>query len=440
VGADESVPPRRLSLALLRPLAKPRLELVLDGDLRQPCEDARLPAAPCATREGSTLTVAESPLSKEFGPFDGRTWLNCAHQGPLPHAARAEAEAAIAAKVNPWGLDGESFVAVPARLRALLARVVNASPDDVLLANSTSYTLNLVAQGLTWREGDEVICVDGDFPATVLPWMTLARRGVKVALLRARGARVDADLLAEAIGPRTRVVCMSWVFSFFGHAVDLDSLGAVCRDRGVRFVVNASQAVGVRALDVQATPIDGVACCGWKWLCGPYGTGFGWLSESLRAELDYPQPHWLRHRKSSRAEPAIDYTLADDGTAAHLDVFANANFFNFRPLAAAVDHLLAVGLERIARHDQALVARLLDNLDGTSYEVLSPRTEPHRSTLVFLSHRQRSRNGEIVDALRRARIDIALREGRLRVSPHLHNSIGDIDRLVDALEAVATSS
>jgi selenocysteine lyase/cysteine desulfurase len=57
----------------------------------------------------------------------------------------------------------------------LVARLVNASPDDVLLANSTSYTLNLVAQGLKWDEGDEVICVDGDFPATVLPWTTLAR-------------------------------------------------------------------------------------------------------------------------------------------------------------------------------------------------------------------------------------------------------------------------
>ena len=148
---------------------------MLDGGLRQSREDARLQAPPRATRKRSTLTDADSPLSTEFGPFDGRTWLNCAHQGPLPHAARAEAEAAVAAKVNPAELDEESFVAVPARLRGLVARLVNASPDDVLLANSTSYTLNLVAQGLKWDEGDEVICVDGDFPATVLPWTTLAR-------------------------------------------------------------------------------------------------------------------------------------------------------------------------------------------------------------------------------------------------------------------------
>ena len=89
--------------------------------------------------------------------------------------------------------------------------MIHASPDDVLLANSTTYTLNLVAQGLTWQDGDEVICVAGDFPATVLPWVALEDRGVRVTLLRAPDARVDAERLTEAIGPRTRVVCLSWV-------------------------------------------------------------------------------------------------------------------------------------------------------------------------------------------------------------------------------------
>ena len=379
--------------------------------------------------------MVDRPLSDEFGPFDGHTWLNCAHQGPLPRSARAEAEAAIAAKVDPSRMDEESFFAVPERLRQGIARLINAASEDVLLANSTSYTLNLIAQGLEWRDGDEVICVEGDFPATVLPWMALAPRGVQVRLLP--HSDLDAEHLAEAIGPRTRVVCLSWVFSFFGDAVDLEALGAVCRDRGVWMVVNGSQAVGARTVDVGSLPIDALACCGWKWLCGPYATGFGWVSEALRGELDNPQPHWLRQSAEGRADVAIDYTLVDDDTARQLDVFANANFFNFRPLAAAVEHLLAVGPERIERHDQALVARLLDDLAGTSYEVLSPRDEPARSTLVFLSHPDRERNAEIYSSLRGAGIDIALREGRLRISPHLHNSAGDIDLLSETLVALA---
>jgi cysteine desulfurase/selenocysteine lyase len=379
------------------------------------------------------VTVGETPLSDEFGPFDGRVWLNCAHQGPLPRPARIEAEAAIAAKVNPSALEDESFFDVPERLRGLASRLIHASPDDVLLANSTTYTLNLVAQGLTWQDGDEVICIEGDFPATVLPWVALEDRGVRVTLLRAPEARVDAERLTEAIGPRTRVVCLSWVFSFFGNAVDLESLGALCRGRGVWLIVNASQAVGARTLDVRTTQADAIACCGWKWLCGPYATGFGWLSGALRAVLRNPQPHWIRQKEASRADPAINYALAEDGSARQLDVFANANFFNFRPLAASLDHLLTVGPERIERHDQALVARLLENLEATDYEVLSPRAEPERSTLVFLSHRDSGRNAQIHGALREAGIEIALREGRLRVSPHLYNSAADIDRLTEEL-------
>lgn len=376
---------------------------------------------------------AHGRLSDAFGPFEGRTWLNCAHQGPLPRSAREEAAAAVAAKANPALLAEESFFAVPARLRNAIARLVNASADDVLLTNSTSYTLNLIAQGLSWRDGDEVICVDGDFPATVLPWVALNRKGVRVRMLRAPRAQVDAELLASAIRPRTRVVCLSWVFSFFGHALDLHALGAVCRERGVWLVVNGSQAVGARTLDVGTTPIDALACCGWKWLCGPYATGFGWISQPLRAALDNPQPHWLRQKQTSRVDPAIEYTLAADTSASQLDVFANANFFNFRPFAASVEHLLRIGAEAIADHDQRLVERLLANLDGSDYEALSPRRGSRRSTLVFLSHRDPARNGVVHAALRDAGVDIALREGNLRISPHLHNSAADIDRLSEAL-------
>jgi selenocysteine lyase/cysteine desulfurase len=346
----------------------------------------------------------------------------------------------VAEKVDPAELDEESFLAVPVRLRNALARLIGASPTDVLLANSTSYTLNLIAQGLRWQAGDEVICVHGDFPATILPWLELASRGVRVELLRAEGARVDAELVASAIGPRTRVVCLSWVFSFFGHAVDLAALGGICRERGVWLVVNGSQAVGARTLDVGSAPIDALACCGWKWLCGPYATGFGWISLPLRSELDYPQPHWLRHQRSSQLDRSLEYTLLEDDSAAQFDVFASASFFNFRPFAASVEHLLAVGPEAVERHDQLLVERLLANLATTGFEVSSPQTLPERSTLVFLSDAEPARNREVHAALQAAGVEVALREGSLRVSPHLYNSSDDVDRLADVLNELRAST
>ena len=372
-------------------------------------------------------------LDHRFGPFDGGVWLNCAHQGPLPHPARDAALDAVAAKTAPAAMTDEAFTDVPARLRGALARLIGANDDDVLLANSTSYTLNVVAQGLSWRAGDEVVCVAGDFPATVVPWRTLEAKGVRIKLIGDGDGRIDADTVAAAIGPRTRVVCLSWVFSFFGHAVDIASIARACRERGVWCVVNASQAIGARPLDVGGLEIDALACCGFKWLCGPYATGFGWLRPELRAQLDYPQPHWLRAQSARGLSRALDYTLPDDATASAFDVFANANFFNYAPLAAAVKMLGDIGIERIAAHDQQLIDELIESLDRSKYELLSPASGEQRSTLVYLSHQDPAANERIAEGLRQRRISIAQREGRLRVAPHLHNSSNDITRLTEAL-------
>jgi selenocysteine lyase/cysteine desulfurase len=126
--------------------------------------------------ESGTVAVAGA----EFGPFDGRTWLNTAHQGPLPRRAVAAAGHAAALKAAPHRISDGDFTEVPERLRHLLAKLVGGAPEQIVLGNSTSYGLHLVANGLPWRDGDEVLVIDGDYPATILPWQRLAGQGVRV--------------------------------------------------------------------------------------------------------------------------------------------------------------------------------------------------------------------------------------------------------------------
>jgi selenocysteine lyase/cysteine desulfurase len=381
-------------------------------------------------------------LSSEFGPFHGRIWMNCAHQGPLPRTAQLAVLEALALKTSPARIADSLFAEVPARLRAVLACLVGGRPAEIALTNSTSYGFNLLAQGLPWRKSDEILCVAGDFPATVVPWLPLERRGVRVRLLDIPQARLEPDQLADAVEPRTRAVCLSWVFSFFGHAVDLDALGRVCRDHDVLFFVNGSQAIGARPLDVSRTPVDAVSGCGFKWLCGPYATGFVWLAPRVLERLDYPQPHWLRLQLAKAAAGGVDlnreldYSLPEETTAAAHDVFCAANFLNFMPWTASLEHLLELGVERIAEHDQALVERLVSGLPPR-YELLSPPEPPARSTLVLVTHEERERNASIASELQLRGIDIALRDDKLRFSPHLHNGPGDVDRVLEALADLA---
>jgi cysteine desulfurase / selenocysteine lyase len=376
-----------------------------------------------------------------FGEFDAlgeRVWLNCAHQAPLPARARAEAEEAVRWKAEPWELTTERFSGVPRRLKAALGRLIGAPADDIILANSASYGLHLIAQGFPFAAGDEVLTMRGDFPSDILPWLGLAGQGVVTRQLMPRGRVLEPDEVAAAIGPRTRLLCLTWVHSLSGWTIDLDAVGRVCRERGVAFVVNVSQALGARPLDVASAPIDALLCAGWKWLLGPYATGFCWVRPELRARLACRQTYWLSMLTADDlGREQLDLSLRADAGAARWDVFGTANFFNFKPFAASVEMLLDCGIEAVGAHDDALVQRLIDGLDRTRFHLTSPEAGPARSTLVFVVPHARDRAATVHRALSAQRVHVAFRAGALRFSPHLYNNEADIDRALDALHATA---
>jgi cysteine desulfurase / selenocysteine lyase len=370
----------------------------------------------------------------DFGGFEGRAWLNCAHQGPLPLVAVAAAEAALADKLAPHRIGDEAFAEVPARLKGALGRLAGVPAEEVILGNSTSYGLQLLVQGVDWRRGDEVLLVGGDFPATIVPWLPLADRGVRVRLLRPEGGALAAGQLEAELTPATRLFCTSWVFSFTGQAVDLAALGRVCRRAGVTFVVNGSQAVGAVPLDLAGLPVDALVSCGFKWLCGPYGTGFSWLRPDLLASLTYRPAYWLSHLAQDDLGQDTGYRLRDGLGAAGYDVPGTANFLTFRPWTASVEYLLGQGIDRVAAHDQALVERFLQGLDPGRYRLVSPRRGAARSALVVFGHQRPDRTPELHRRLTDAGVDVAYRRGQLRISPHLYNTPADIDRALEVLD------
>lgn len=375
-----------------------------------------------------------APLSDEFDGLADRAWLNCAHQGPLPRRAVKAAMTAIERKRSPWLMEPEQWREVPERLRRAIAGLIGADPADVVLANSASYGLELLARTLPLDAGDEVLLVDRDFPATIYPWLPLRERGIEVRLLP-DDKPLAADLLEAELGPRTRVFCTSWVFSFSGRAIDIAPLGDVCAKRGTTFIVNATQAAGARPLDVVAQPVDALVCSGFKWLCGPYGTGFAWLSPKLRDRLTYRPAYWLTHQQvlPGGIERSPAYELAEVGTAAY-DIPDTANFIQFEAWIAALELLNEIGTERIEAHDQELVTRLVEGIEASPLDLLSPAGGAERSTLVFASHPDEARNEEIFGALTDAGVHCALRAGALRFSPHLYNGSADIERAVEVLD------
>jgi cysteine desulfurase / selenocysteine lyase len=243
------------------------------------------------------------------------------------------------------------------------------------------------------------------------------------------------DELAANITPATKLVCMTWVHSFSGFAVDGRSLGELCRANGISLVLNVSQGLGTRPLDVSTFPVDAITSVGFKWLCGPYGTGFCWLRPELRESLRYNQAYWLAMQTADdlagdqNREPELKNNL---GARAY-DVFGTANFFNFKPWTTSIEYLLDQGIAQIATHNDGLVERFIAGLDRDKFDITSPEQGLARSTLILISHKQPGRNAEIYSSLRERGIYPAFRGGKLRFAPHLYNTSEDIDSALAVL-------
>ena len=370
-------------------------------------------------------------LDVAFGPF-GRVWLNTAHQGPLPRVAADAARLAVAEKCDPRRMAEDSFFAVPRRLRATLGRLVGADAAQIVLGNSTSYGLNLLAHGLPLRAGDEVLVVEGDFPASVYPWLPLQRHGVRIRILSAPSGALEVETLRAALTDRTRVVCTSWVFSFTGRAADVPALVEVCRPHGdIVFVLNGSQAVGARPTDVGALGVDALVSCGFTWLCGPYATGFAWLRPELMRRLEYEQGYWLA-QMDEIARPPETYALRPNLGAAAYDVFGTANLSVFPAWERAISLLLDHGMANVEAYDQRLVDQLLEGLPR-GWRLASPPSGTERSTLVLLEPKHPDTVERALARLDAAGIDAAERDGRLRIAPHVHNTADDVDKVLTAL-------
>ena len=378
----------------------------------------------------------------EFSDFGGRIWLNAAHQGALPVPAAKEGYEAIEWKLSPSAMSQSRFDDVPEQLRSRLARLLGVARDEVVLTNSASYGLHLIANGYPWREGEEVLVMEGDFPSDILPWLLAEKRhGIKVVRIRPRERVVSPDELNAAITARTRLFCTTWVHSFSGYAIDVERVAEICRGHGISFVLNASQALGARQIDLSRTPVDALISVGFKWLCGPYGTGLCWLRPAFMDRLRPQKAYWLAMQTAADlGKEVVEAELKSGLGVKGFDIFGTANFFNYKPWSAALEHLLGIGLDTIGQHDKALVDRLLEGLDDRYIELLSPpASDQRRSTLVFVSHRDRSRNREIHQMLTAAGIDVAFRAGALRLSPHLYNDASDIDRALSVLNEAAAA-
>lgn len=375
-------------------------------------------------------------FKKDFENFEDNVWLNAASEGPLPKVAAKALQESIQWKSRPYELTIPKFMAVPLELKKSIGALTGVDYKDVILANSASYGLHILANGINWNAGDEVLLMQNDFPTNILPWLALEKKGVKVRQECPKNRVFSVEEIEQFLTPQTRLLCLSHVHTFSGMMLDVKGISEICRKKGVLFVLNLSQSLGTMPVDVSKMNVDAIVCAGYKWLCGPYGTGFAWINSKIREGLEYNQAYWVSvmSQKGLDSEGVID--IKDENTARKFDIFGTANFFNFIPFKASIDYFLDIGLDQIKSQQQELIDYFLSNLELNSYEIISPVEKDFRSSLVVISHKKRKFNKEIHQSLLASGIYTALWKNNIRISPHVYNDVQDMEKLLEILNVV----
>lgn len=370
---------------------------------------------------------------REFPHVARAPWLNAASVAPLPERARAAMEAHNRRRSDIHALRGDDFEPVLVRARRAAARMIAADEDEIALLPNTSHGLNLAALSLPLEAGRRVIVSDREFPANVYPWLGLRElRGARVDVIPtdSGGNPDEARLLAEIAREDAGILAISAVQFTNGWVADLPALGRACREHGALLVVDAIQALGQLPVDVRAAGIDVLAAGGHKWLCGPFGTGFTYVRRDLVERMEPRVVGWTARTASADLERVLDYAPEWVPGARRFEV-ATQPWQDYAGLAESIELLLEADPARIRAHVLALLDPLAAWMAERGIAVTSdPRPERSSGIFAFAPADAAGAYG----ALAAAGVGCVLREGAVRLSPHLYNQPDEIGRVMDVLD------
>jgi len=319
------------------------------------------------------------------------------------------------------------------RGREVAARLINArGPDEIAWVPHTSYGLSTVARGLPWREGDDVVITGVEYPANRYPWQDLERLGVNlIEVPQHPDGRIDVEDVCNAITNRTRVVSISHVQYASGHRIDLQPIAETVHQVRGYLCVDAIQSVGVLPVDVQAMGIDFLSADGHKWMLGPEGAGLFYCHRDV-AELVHP--HVIGWLNVIDPDNYADYNFTLQPDARRFEA-GTWNVGGLLALIASLEAMADVGIDAIWQRVDELTGRAAEGLSDRGYRVYSPRKHAdERSGIVVFEPPEDGPTAEQVNqSLEEAGVVIALRGGRLRVSPHCTTSDDAIARFLNAL-------
>jgi cysteine desulfurase/selenocysteine lyase len=313
--------------------------------------------------------------------------------------------------------------------RDTVGSFVGTQGDDIAFLRNTSDGANVIARGLTWQPGDEIVTNDNEFGANAHPWLALREYGVSVRFVETARERMTPSVLARAMTPKTKLVAVSWVSFSDGYRHDLAGLSEIAHKGGATFVVDAIQGLGAFPLDVRALGIDALYAAGPKWLLGLAGASFVYVSPALRDRLTV---RWRGWRDVADMWDFVNYEQPLAPNAARYEG-GTLNFIGIEAIATSMSLLSEATTEAIGAHVLAITDRLVDGLRSKGADVLSIRDDTASSSGIVTFLMPGVDPIALGRRLGEAGIVTTFRPNGIRVSPHGYNTAAEVDALVEAL-------
>ncbi|MEJ0068220.1 MAG: aminotransferase class V-fold PLP-dependent enzyme [Pseudomonadota bacterium] len=384
-----------------------------------------------------TSENAFAAARRDFPALEHSTYLDVSARGILSRSVRSAIDWQLDDATQHGGRKALWLTQLEAT-REKFAQLVHAEPDEIAFTKNVSEGLNIIAAGLPWRSGDNVVvAAEAEHPNNVYPWLNLRRHGVTMKIVPTRDGEIVAADVLEAIDPHTRLVAVASQTFSPGLRTDLDAIGAQCRARDIFLLVDGAQSVGILDTDVGRSAIDGLAVSTSKGLLGLYGMGFLYCR---RAWAERIEPAYLA-RFSVEIEDGHEADMGDfsyrlAAGARRFDL-GNYNFPAAYAANASLERLLGLSTPAIERHVGALARRLADGLAQLGLPVYGHGRREALGSIVCVGRLSAGhdttgdrRMAALYEHLAAHHVRLSIRRGVLRFSLHLYNAPEDVDRVL----------
>jgi len=358
--------------------------------------------------------------------------LNHAAVAPWPIVTRDAVVAFADENLSVGSQHYDQWLKTEQQLKQKLVQLINAeSSDEIAILKNTSEGLSLIAQGLSFDAGDNIVVPAEEFPSNKVVWQALQSQGVELRQVPVQGSEEPEQALIDAIDESTRLVSCSSVQYARGLRLDLNLIGLACKQNDALFCIDAIQSLGAIAFDAQACHADFVVADGHKWMCAPEGTALFYCRRSVQPLLQLRQYGW------HMLKDAFDFSHKHD----RMQIAENAqrfesgspNMMGIAALNASLGLLLDIGIDNIQAKVMANATYLIEQLSRLPGITLLTPTTTARHGGIITFQKGGIDNVQLYQYLQDNNVICAYRGDGIRFSPHFYTSRQVMDKALKLL-------